>query len=104
LNTWRPITVERLQSLIEKELQDCTPEQRDVFDKFRVAPRATPIERYGSIESVLVVAQRDDEVMYYEDVEEGFNFSALTPNGQIAAPGWSQDELRYAILRWMSRK
>ena len=38
--------------------------------------------------------------MYYEDVEEGFSFSAISRDGGILERWRSQDELRYALLRW----
>ena len=38
--------------------------------------------------------------MYYEDVEEGFNFSAISRDAGILERWCNQDELRYALLRW----
>lgn len=98
--TWQPITANELESLIDRQLQDCTPEQQELFRRFRVPLRPTPIERYGQLESVFVAARRGGEVMYYEDVEDGFNFSPLTPDGRIAEHRCNQDELRYALARW----
>lgn len=100
LDTWRPITADEMQSLIDEPLKDCTPEQREIFDRYRVALRPTPLERYGQLETVFVVAQRGNEVMYYEDVEDGFNFSPLTADGRVAQHWCNQDELKYALIRW----
>jgi hypothetical protein len=49
---------------------------------------------------VFIVAKNGAEAMYYEDVEEGFNFSPISENGEILEPGWNQDELKYALWRW----
>jgi hypothetical protein len=91
-----------MQSLIHEQLHDCTDEQRELFERYRVPLRPTPLERYGQLESVFVVAQRGDEVMYYEDVEDGFNFSPLTPDGWVAEHWCNQDELKYALIRWQN--
>ena len=58
-------------------------------------------ERYGLIEEVFIVAQRDNEVMYYEDIEDGFNYSPLDQNGKILKPWCNQDELKVALWRWI---
>jgi hypothetical protein len=100
VDTWRPITAEEIQSLIKEQLRDCTDAQREIFERYRVPLRPTPLERFGQVESVFVVAQRDNEVMYYEDVEEGFNFSPLTPDGRIAQRWCNQDELMHALVHW----
>ena len=92
---------EEVQSLIDTELTDCTPEQKVLFAKHRVPLRATLIERYGNLESAFVAAQRGDEVMYYEDIEGGWNFSPLTAEGHIAQHWCNQDELKCALWRWM---
>jgi hypothetical protein len=97
------MTAEEVYSLIDKELVECTPEQCAMFARYRVPLRATPIKRYGKLESVFVAAQRDEEVMYYEDVEEGWNFSPLTAEGYIAQHWCNQDELKYALWHWTPR-
>jgi hypothetical protein len=91
-----------MHSLIEEQLRDCSDAQREIFERYRVPLRPTPLERHGQIESVFVVAQRGNEVMYYEDVEEGFNFSTLSPDGRIAQHWCNQDELMHALIHWQT--
>jgi predicted esterase YcpF (UPF0227 family) len=57
--------------------------------------------RYGVNESVVVVARKGDEVIYYEDVEEGFNVSPISQEGRILEHWCSQDELRFALNAWI---
>jgi hypothetical protein len=97
MDSWQPVTLKELESLIAAQLADCSPDQQQLFERCKVAPRLTPIDRGGNIESVFVVAQARDLVMYYEDVENGFNISPLSPNGAIASPGYEQWELRHAL-------
>lgn len=100
MDTWQPITADEMQSLIDEQLLECTDKQRIIFAQYRVPLRPTPLMRYGQLEEVFVVAQRGDEVMYYEDVEDGFNFSPLTADGKIAEHWCNQDELKYALVHW----
>ena len=102
MNTWRPITIDALESLVEAELRSCSDELRGVFAKYRVPFRHGTLNRYGRLDLVFIVAQRGSEVMYYEDVEEGFNFSPLDAEGKILEHWCNQDELRHALIRWLS--
>jgi hypothetical protein len=69
----------------------------DLFRAIRVPLRVASIIRSGNLESVFVVAERNGVVIYYEDVEEGFNISPLGSDGSIAAPGWEQWKLHHAL-------
>ncbi|MDQ1091200.1 hypothetical protein QE400_000613 [Xanthomonas sacchari] len=101
MDTWKPITADELSQLIERELAGCNNTQQEAFKQIRMAPRATSIVRGGNVESVFVVAERGNEVLYYEDVEEGFNVSPLDSNGVIANPGFEQWELGGALHHWL---
>jgi hypothetical protein len=97
MDTWQPVTAEELEALVVAQLADCSPEQQQLFERCKVTPRLVPIDRYGHIESVFVVAQAGNLVLYYEDVEEGFNISPLSQDGAIASPGYEQWELCHAL-------
>ena len=94
---WQPTTVDAVKKIIEGDLKECDDEQVSAFEKYAVEPYAAPILRYGKMESVVVVARRRDEVIYWEDVEEGFNRSPVAPDGRILEHWCNQDELRLAL-------
>ena len=100
MNDWKPITRQELDDLIAEQLAECSPEQAACFRKHRVEPHHAPLERYGKLEQVFVVAQRDDVVIYYEDVEDGFNLSPLGPDGRILQHWCNQDDLKHALWKW----
>ena len=102
MTTWTPISLDELEALIQVELNECSDELRGVFTKFRVPAYLAPLERYGKLGEVFVVARRGDEVLYYEDVEEGFNFSPVDLNGRVLEHWCNQDELRFALVHWLS--
>jgi hypothetical protein len=97
MDTWQPISTEELDAIIAAQLADCSPEQRQFFDHCKIARHLAKIDRLGTTETVFVVARAGDLVLYYEDVEGGFNISSLRPDGSIASPGYEQWELRHAL-------
>ncbi len=101
---WKPITEDELAELIRQQFTECEPDQRATFEQYRVALRRAPIMRYGKHEKVFVVAQRGNEVLYFEDVEDGFNFSPVDADGRILEHWCDQDELRHALWHWMGRR
>ncbi len=90
-----------MQGIIANEVLRLSPEQRSLWESCRVPPRRVPILRYGSHEQVFVVAIRSGEAIYWEDVEEGFNISPLGSTGEILEHWCNQDELRWALNRWL---
>jgi hypothetical protein len=101
---WQPATVEAVKRIIESDLKACDSKQLAVFKKYSVEPYSAPILRHGKMESVVVVARRRDDVIYWEDVEEGFNRSAVGPDGRVLEHQCNQDELRVAINVWVEEK
>ena len=97
MDTWQPISAEELDALVATQLSECSVEQQQLFEQCRVVPYLAKIERSGAIETVFVVARRDNIALYYEDVEEGFNISELRPDGSISNPGFEQWELCHAL-------
>ena len=98
---WQPATVEAVKTIIERDLNACDSKQVTVFEKCSVEPYSAPILRYGKIESVVVIARRRDEVIYWEDGEGGFNCSAIGPDGHVLEHLCNQDELRFALNNWL---
>ncbi|HYG97808.1 MAG TPA: hypothetical protein VD837_01665 [Terriglobales bacterium] len=98
---WKPATVGEVRTIVAKDLLSCDAAQKATFKRYAVEPFCAPIVRYGKTESVVVVARRRNEVMYYEDVEEGFNVSPISCDGQILEHWCNQDELRWALNAWI---
>jgi hypothetical protein len=99
---WRPATIGEVAAIVQEHLRRCDGEQRSMFERYSVEPYFAPIVRYGQSDQVVVVARRGNEVMYWEDVEEGFNVSEVRADGQIAHHWCNQDELRHVLTEWGS--
>jgi hypothetical protein len=97
--TWKPETVDDVRDILKADLERCTPEQAAVLGQYSVEPHFSPIVRYGESGYVVVVAPKSDEVIYREDVEEGFNISPLGWGGSILEHWCNQDELGIALDR-----
>lgn len=100
MNEWKPITKGELEALIEGQLSECSSNQKEIFNKYRIPLEEHKIVRYGKDEKVFVVALRGNDAMYFEDIEYGFNFSPLDEDGTITEHWCNQDELKYALSRW----
>jgi hypothetical protein len=99
--SWTPATAEAVRAIVQRDLADCDAVQTAVFNRYSVDPHPEPIVRYGQIETVIVVAQKGNEVLYWEDIEEGFNTSPVDDQGRIAEHWCNQDTLGVALNCWI---
>jgi hypothetical protein len=96
---WIPATLDEVTEILKSDLAKCDPEMIPIFEQYAVEPHFAPIERYGKIENVVVVAQKSGDVIYWEDVECGFNVSPIGPDGRILEHWCNQDPLTVALYR-----
>ena len=82
MGEWQPASIEYVKQLIDRDLPECDGEQLALFKRCSVEPYIAPITRYGNSGTVVVVARNGNEVIYYEDVEDGFNVSPVGPGGE----------------------
>jgi hypothetical protein len=82
--SWTPATAAAVRAIVHRDLADCDAVQTAVFNRYSVDPHPEPIVRYGQIDTVIVVAQKGYKVLYWEDIEEGFNSSPVDDQGRIA--------------------
>jgi hypothetical protein len=75
--------IEEVERILKRHLETCTTAQLQEFRKHCTKPYLAPLVRYGKLEQVVVVARKKNEVIYWEDVEEGFNVSAVLSDGTI---------------------
>jgi hypothetical protein len=98
---WKPISALELNRLVDLELTNCGIEQQNLFARYRVPPYRVPIHRLGKLEEVFVVAELPSGVIYYEDVEEGFEFDSLGTDGAIPEQSCNQYELGHVLSQLM---
>ena len=99
MTEWTPISNEALVSLVSEQLRSCSPQHRATFSRYRVPFYKVPIHRLGSAEEVYVVAETPKGLIYYEDVEEGFELGRLGTDGAIHSQGCNQYELSHVLAQ-----
>jgi hypothetical protein len=100
--TWKPISLEDLQALVSRELADCTAEARVFFSHVSFAPtkwRQSPWGDEGG--GFWAIATNENRVLWYNDIEDGFNVSRFSERGNIPTGEYwcNQDPLKWAIPR-----
>jgi hypothetical protein len=97
---WEPISRESLGRLIVKELAEARPEDQALFTSAAVEPAKWQLSPWGDLGGGFwVVAVMEDRVLWYNDIEDGFNVSHFVTFGTIPSTEYwcNQDELRWAI-------
>ena len=101
---WKPARIEEVKNIVETDLANCDDEQLAIFRQYAVEAYAAPILRYGAMDAVVIVARRGNEVIYWEDVEEGFNIAPIAEDGRILVHWCNQDELKHALNAWIDER
>jgi hypothetical protein len=96
--SWRPASAAEVLEILTEELAACTDSERQFFERIRIVPlQHQPIARRQGIEHVFVVAAWAGWIVFWEDVEEGFEVTRVDSDGVIREYGASQWEIRHAI-------
>lgn len=97
---WKPAIVGDVNRIVDADLVECDGEQAVAFQMYRVDPYPAPISRCGKMENVVVVTRKGNQVMYWEDIEEGFGISTVGGDGIILEQDSNQNELGIALKQW----
>ncbi|MGO4710442.1 hypothetical protein AB4Y90_15340 [Chryseobacterium sp. 2TAF14] len=96
--TWEPITSEELFLEISKGEKEMSAEHLKFWNEIKFKPTKW-IEQEFEDEGFWAVAKYKNLVIYYNDVEEGFNISEFEKEGCIKEYGSEQDELHHALIK-----
>jgi len=100
MRSWKPIEKSELEVLIQVQLSRCSADQRATYESFSIRLKKYPLVQNGELDSVFVAALKNGEAMYWNDIEEGWNFSPVSEKGGILEYWCNQDELEHALTRW----
>jgi hypothetical protein len=100
--SWKPINLNALESLVNSDLDECSKELRTFFAQVRIVPtkwRQSPWGVEGG--GFWAVAVYQDHVLWYNDIEGGFNVSRFVVRGEIPDDEYwcNQDPLQWALPR-----
>lgn len=95
---WESISREEIEALIAKELAHCTSGQQQLFNSIRVELTKWQLEPWGNEGGGFwVVAKTPSVVLWFNDIEDGFNSSTYVTDGVIGEYWCNPDELRHAL-------
>lgn len=96
--TWTPITLAELNRLIAAQLPEAHSAPFRLWTMIRIAPEkwAEPTcgNEGGGFWAVALVGRN---VVWYNDIEEGFNISPFTTAGTIDGCGYEEYELHHVL-------
>jgi hypothetical protein len=100
--SWKPIPIAQLQQMIHEELAECSEPQRTFFAQVAIVPERWHQSPYGDEGGGFwSVAVYQDRVLWFNDIEWGFNVSRFRNRGEIPSDECNQDPLKWAIPHLM---
>ena len=97
---WKPISLAKLSAMMRVELVDCAPELRAIYANTRIPPEKWTQQPWGDEGGGFwALAVHGDRVLWYNDIEAGFNVSPFSRWGEIGDYVCNQDELQRALPR-----
>jgi hypothetical protein len=97
---WKPTSLAYLSAMIAENLEDCAPELRALYARTAIPPEKWARSPWGDCGGGFwAVAVHEGRVLWYNDIEEGFNVSPFSRWGEIGDYVCNQDELPWALPR-----
>ncbi|WP_154224301.1 hypothetical protein [Marinicella rhabdoformis] len=94
---WKPITKAQLEKEVETQCALLSGQELACFTKIRVPYEPVKIDRWGKLESVFIVARKDEFIVFYEDIEDGFEIGKLNEFGIIVEYGANQFTIQHVV-------
>ena len=96
--TWRPASKKEVESILAEDMSKLHPRHRALFESIRVSTRPIPVEDdLGQF--VYVVGEHKGRVLYWSDIEEGWELEEPNVKGGINARGCNQFELSHIMYQ-----
>ncbi len=95
---WQPITEAEIWSEINSAWERMSLPQRRLWEVIRIVPEKWKQNPWGNEgKGFWVVGLIGNSIIWYNDIEEGFNKSTFTKYGEINEYWCNQDELEWTI-------
>ena len=96
---WTPISLEELTIIIETSVAVMDAEVLSFWNSVKIIPEKRKAPFYGGDDFFWIVGKIGIFLIYYNDIEEGFNISRENKPHQIDIEAAEQDELHFALLK-----
>lgn len=99
MNDWRPITRGELDNVLRSDIRSLNDREAAAFDQGRVEPSYAILRRTEEAgdELVFIVWRYEDWVIYFDDVEWGFQLSPIGAESRILKHRCDQSDLQGQI-------
>ncbi len=94
MEPWSPSTKEEVEALFKEALTKLPPSLRLRFEAIATPPRAIPIQDSPG-EVAFVIAEYEGKIIYWSDVEDGWECETPNERGGIDSRGCNQLELSH---------
>lgn len=92
MEAWEPAALAWVADRLQREMELLHPSHRARLARLLVTPYSVLVESHPG-ESVVVVGEHEESVLYWSDVEDGWELDSLTSGGGITERGCSQLDL-----------
>ncbi len=100
---WKPMSEEQIWDALNVSRERMTIPQRRFWEAIRIAPQKWQQHPYGDEGGGFwVVAVMGSTVVWYNDIEEGFNRSKYSMYGEMGDYWCNQDELECVVQYLMN--
>jgi len=100
MGEWTAISEEELYAEIQKTEKDLDGSYMDFWQSIKIEPVKWTENSYGEEGGGFsIVAINGNNVIWYNDIEEGFNISEYSIYGEIGSYSCEQDELAWAVIK-----
>ena len=96
---WIPISLTELEEWISRGELELEGEPLNFWNMIKIPPQKWQEVEYGEDDGFWVVAIFGNEVIFYNDIEDGFNISPYSIYGQISEYACEQSELNWIVER-----
>ena len=95
---WKPISEAGIWDSINEAYERMSPEQRRMWETIKIDPEKWSQEPYGNEgKGFWVVAIIGNTVIWFNDIEDGYNRSTFTEYGKINEYHCNQDDLESQV-------
>lgn len=103
--TWTPLTRDELTSMISGALSQYDEGVGSDWERISIEPEKWQCSPWGDLgEGFWAVATKDRNVLWYNDIEDGFNWSRFTKRGVIDDYWCNQDEFEDILERFAQER
>ncbi|WP_282628984.1 hypothetical protein [Empedobacter sedimenti] len=96
---WTPISLKELNTIIETSVAVMDTEVLSFWNSIKIVPEKRQAPTYSDNDYFWVVGKTEKYIIYYNDIEEGFNISLENNLSYIEVTSAEQDELHFSLIK-----